>query len=243
MEGKKYFLAILGLFLIFNGMASNKDKIYEAYISGDMQKWKTVIDHMQRQTNNSPEFLIELVNYQYGFIGWCIGMEKNSEAKKYIERAENNLEKLEKQDFSPSEISAYRSAIYGFKIGISPIKAPILGPKSVNYSKFAMEQDESNPMGYIQYGNSQFYMPTIFGGSKKEALKYFNKALELMEAKPSYSEKNWNYLSLLTIIAQSYEAINDKKNAERTYKKILNIEPDFDYVKNKFQTDFYNDSK
>lgn len=238
MERKKYIIIGFSMLLTLNCWASNKEKIYEAYISGNMEKWKTVLNQMQQKNENSSEFLIELVNYQYGYTGWCIGKDKNREAKQIIKLAEENLEKLEDKNYSPSEINAYKSAFYGFKLGLAPLKAPILGPKSLNHSKLAMEQDSTNPMGYIQYGNSQFYMPPVFGGSKKEAVEYFQKALNLMEKENAKANNNWNYLSLMTLIAQSYEEMNEYEKADATYKKILKIEPHFTYVKNELYPEF-----
>lgn len=238
MERKKYFIVIFGLVLALNGFSSNREKIYEAYIRSDMQTWKAVIDQMQQESNGLPATLIELVNYQYGYIGWCIGESKTTEAKKYLDLAEKNLQSLEKQNYSPSAINAYKSAFYGFKIGISPIKAPIIGPQSVNHAKRSMELDKTNPMGFIQYGNSQYYMPAIFGGSKKEAVAYFENALKLMESDTLQIRKNWNYLSLLTLIAQSYEEMNELTKAGEFYKKILSTDPRFEYVKDKLYPEF-----
>ncbi len=203
-----------------------------------MGKWKNTIDQMQNEAENSGEFLIELVNYQYGYVGWCIGEDKNGEAKQIMSLAEDNLKKLENMNYAPSDINAYKSAFYGFKIGLSPIKAPVLGPRSINHAKLSVEQDENNPMGYIQYGNAQFYMPAVFGGSKKEAVEYFEKALDLMRRSSSMTINNWNYLSLLTLIAQSYEMMNEWEKAESTYKTILESEPRFTYVKDELYPDF-----
>jgi len=92
-------------------------------------------------------------------------------------------------------------------------------------------QNPQNPMGYIQYGNSQFYMPPIFGGSKKEAVEHFIKAEKLMEKDKSKTENDWNYLSLLALIGQSYFAMEDYTNAKIYYDKALTVEPNFLWVK------------
>jgi tetratricopeptide (TPR) repeat protein len=87
-------------------------------------------------------------------------------------------------------------------------------------------------MGYIQNGNSQFYMPPVFGGSKTEAVAHFKKAEILMESNKAQLVNDWNYLSLLALIGQSYFAMEDYKNAKIYYEKALNVEPNFLYVKN-----------
>jgi tetratricopeptide (TPR) repeat protein len=123
------------------------------------------------------------------------------------------------------------------------MKAPFIGPKSVKYSKLSMEQNPQNPMGYIQYGNSQFYMPPVFGGSKSEAIEYFKKAEKLMEKDKVKIENNWNYLSLLALIGQSYFAMDDYKNAKIYYEKALAVESNFLYVKNELLPDLIEKMK
>ncbi len=231
MERKKnYIVTIVFLLSVFVAKPAYKTQIYNAYISNRMNDWQATIDKMEENRETNTEFLLQLINYQYGFIAWCIGNEKNETAEKYLKLAERNLEWLEKSKVSAATINAYKSAFYGFKIGLSPIKAPFLGPKSVNHSKLSMELDPSNPLGYIQYGNAQFYMPPVFGGSKKEALKHFLKALKLMEAGNDISE-NWNYLSLLALIGQSFEKTGQPAKAKMFYEKALTTEPGFLFVK------------
>ena len=235
MERQKYIfmIAILILTSVSPVWASSyKSKIYDAYISNNMAKWKTIIDEMENSKSKDKVFLMELVNFQYGYIGYCIGAEKMDEAEKYLDLAEENLEKAEKSGVDASEISAYKSAFYGYEIGMNKMKAPFIGPKSVKYSKLSMEQNPQNPMGYIQYGNSQFYMPPVFGGSKAEAVEHFKKAEKLMEKDNAKIENDWNYLSLLALIGQSYFAMEDYKNAKIYYEKALKVEPKFMYVKN-----------
>ena len=118
------------------------------------------------------------------------------------------------------------------------MKAPFLGPKSINAAKQSMEENSANPYGFIQYANAQFYMPPIFGGSKKEALKYYLQAQNIMEEDTIELHKNWNYLSLLTNMAEAYTEIKEYENAEKYYKQILKIEPNFLWVKDELYPNF-----
>jgi tetratricopeptide (TPR) repeat protein len=209
--------------------SSYQKRIYNAYISNNMNSWKAVIDEMEDTKKVDLEFLTELVNYQYGYIGYCLGKENTDEAKKYLALAQNNLKKLEKAGAEESVINAYKSAFYGYSIGLNKMKAPFLGPKSIKHSRLAIEQNPNNPMGYIQYGNSQFYMPPVFGGSKQEAIEYFKKAEQLIE-KGNYTN-DCNYLSLMALIGQSYAITEEYKNAKAYYNKALQVEPEFLWVK------------
>lgn len=234
MERQKYIVIIT--ILLFSAISpvwatSYKNRIYEAYISNNMPKWKTIIDEMENLKRTDADFLMELVNFQYGYIGYCVGTEKIDEAEIYIELAEKNLSILEKKGTEISQINAYKSAFYAYEIGMNKLKIPFFGPKSIKYSKLSMEQNPQNPMGYIQYGNSQFYMPPAFGGSKKEAVKHFLKAEKLMSTNKINIENDWNYLSVLALIGQSYFAMEDYNNARIYFEKALKVEPDFLLIK------------
>lgn len=238
MERKNYL--ILNVWFLFGFLsiyASNKTEIYKAYISNDMNLWKKTIDEMNPQKSKSNDFRLELLNYQYGYIAWCIGNKKSETAESYIELGEKNIQVLEKTNGYASLVSSYKSAFYGYKIGLNKLKAPFIGPKSVECAKLAMKQDTSNPYAYIQYANSQFYMPAVFGGSKKLALDYYLKAKSLMEQNPKETIEDWNYLSLLSMIAKTYTELKDFNQAKSYYEKILKIEPDFLWVKNELYPD------
>ena len=240
MERTKYSLIILLLALSFHSLnAQYKTAIYDAYISNKMNSWKSIIDKMQHEPNKTDPALLELINYQYGYIGWCIGNNEKKQAKVYLKLAEDNLAILEKKSFNPSYIQGYKSAFYGFSIGLNKLKAPFNGPKSVDAAKLAM-QDASNPFGFIQYGNAQFYMPPVFGGSKTEAVAYFKKAQAIMEKDPQYANNNWNYLSLLVIMADAYTEMKEYDKADEYYKQILTIEPKFLWVKDELYPNFKN---
>jgi hypothetical protein len=221
--------------LLLNGgylAASLKQDIYQAYISNNMIQWKLAMDRLNLQQNKDNATLLELINYQYGYIGWCMGSDQDDLAETYLDLADLNIAMLEKQKYNLSMLNAYKSAFYGYRIGLSPFQAPFIGPKSMDCAKKAVELDSSNPYGYIQLGNAEFYMPAVFGGSKQLALSYFQKAVTLMEQHPEAIADDWNYLSLLTMVAKSYEQLDKLTMAKLTYEKILKQEPAFLWVKN-----------
>lgn len=236
----KYILHTLLLVAAFStdALANNeKSVIYNAYISNDMKTWRQTIDIMNAEHSKTNERNAALLNYEYGYIGWCIGAKKQAEAKQIIARAEKRIDFLEKNNYQPALLAAYKSAFWGFQIGLNRVKAPLYGNRSISEAKKAVRLDPKNPLGYTQLGNIDYYMPPVFGGSKSKALEYFLKAETLMRQSPDY-KTDWNYLSLLTQIAQGYEALKDYPNAEMYYKKILAIAPDFTWVKNELYPQF-----
>jgi hypothetical protein len=233
MERTKHRI-ILFLLMVFCSselFASYRSEVYSAYINNKMDLWKNVIDRMDQVHDKSNEFILELVNYQYGYIGYCLGYDRKNEAKKYLALAQKNIDLLEKQNYRLSLVNAYNAAFCGFRIGINILSVPQNGFKSIEYAKKAIELDDENYLGYVQYGNIQFYMPRTFGGSKEEGLTYYNRAREILEKDKNGLNDDWNYLSVLLLIGQSYAYLEEFTSAKRVYDYILRREPDFTYVR------------
>lgn len=232
MEGKKHWMILFFLLFSLSMKASYRSEIYSAYISNRMHLWKSVIDRMDKIPDKNDELLLELINYQYGYIGYCLGIDRKQEARIYLAAAQRNLDILEMDKYNPVVINAYKSAFYGFRIGLNPMTAPLNGLKSIEYARYIVKSDPGFYLGFIQMGNIQFYMPSAFGGSKKEALSYYLKAKEILENDISELKENWNYLSLLTVIGQTYTYLKEYTSAQKIYDYILKIEPQFLYVRN-----------
>ncbi|WP_321346312.1 hypothetical protein [uncultured Draconibacterium sp.] len=239
MERKNNIIITLFLafFLSGSAFASTKEKIYQAYIGNHMDNWKAIIDSLEQNKTASTNYLSELVNYQYGYIGYCLGADKDKEARNYLELAEQNLEILENTNFNPALINAYKAAFWGFKIGLSPIKAPIYGRRSIKHADLSLEQNNELPFAHVQYGNAYFYMPAVFGGSKEVAIEHFLLAIEQMEASPEEIKSDWNYLSLLSLTGQSYVELNEYGKAQVIYEKALEFEPNFKWIKDELYPD------
>ena len=239
MERSKYWITIiLWGFIALNLKGSNKSDIYNSYIKSQMPVWKSTIDKINSSPGKSNDVIIELLNYQYGYIGWCLGNDRKDEAVIYLKLAEENVKLLEGKKFEPSMISGYKSALYGFRIALNKFSAPFIGPKSSDCAKQAMLLDPNQPFGFIQMGNVKYHSPSLMGGSKTDAISYYLKAKALMEKKESEIQGDWNYLNLLITIAQVYEAIDENVKAKLMYEEILKFEPGFTWVRDKLYPQF-----
>lgn len=233
MERKKYLLIVSLCFMHVLSFGQSNKTIYQSYITGDMTRWKNAMDSIEDVTNITNKEKLDLINYQYGYIAWCIEKEKIREAEKYINKSEKLITQLEQRRYSLSILYAYKAALIGFKIGISPYKAPFIGSESINLAKQAVTSDSTNTLGYIQLGNIAYYSPKMFGGSKKKAMLYYLKALKLMENDPNKRDYGWNYLNLLSNIINGYFELNQLEKANFYCLKTLSVEPNFEWVKNK----------
>lgn len=229
MERTKYILIALFVSFCVSVFGQTNTEIYKAYIQGNMVAWKA---HMDSYKANNNEQKLNLVNYQYGYIAYCIDQDKDDEAEKYLAKAETLLAELEKQQYKISMVNAYKSAFVGFKIGLSPYKAPFIGQESLDFANKAVAQDSTNYFAYVQLGNIAFYTPAIFGGSKTDAMKHYLKAFELIETNPNLHTNNWNYLNLLATIINAYYEMGKNEKAKTYCIKTKAIETNFDWVNN-----------
>jgi tetratricopeptide (TPR) repeat protein len=218
------------LLLTLQIKATYRSEVYSAYINNNMDLWRNVIEKMNTIPEKNNELLLELINYQYGYIGYCLGFDEKDEARELLQAAQKNLEILEDRKCSLSVINSYKSAFYGFRIALNPITAPVNGLKAIDCARTALKLDPEHYLGYVQMGNSKFFMPSTLGGSKKEALEYYLKAKELIEKTDTISG-DWNYMNLMIVIGQTYTYLKDYPSAKKIYEGILENEPGFLYVK------------
>lgn len=236
MERAKYLL--IGLLLLFNTTLFSTPReygkeIYNHFIKGDMVSWERVVKIMEAQLGGgvgSFDRNLELINYYYGLTGYLISQKKNRAALDYTNKGEKIIDRLLEKNPNNSTLLAYKAAYKGFRIGISNFKAVTLGAQSSNLSKRAIESDPLNVQALTERGNVLYYSPSMFGGDKKEGIRYYLRAVEQMERQGIHRD-NWQYLSLLTIVAKAYIETGDKLSAKAIYEKILQIEPGYSWVK------------
>lgn len=228
----KRTIFLVSLTLLLTGLSSwamsPKQSIYQAYVRADMQLWRMIIDSLHAEANKTMEQELELLNYEYGYIGWSISQKKKQVARTYLKRYEARLSRITRRETQGLR-SAYRSAYYGFEIGLNKAKAPFLGRKSVREAERSIELDPKSWLGYVQLGNIDYYKPSLFGGSKEEALKYYLKAEQLLLIHGA--DRDWNLLSLWAQIGLTYEALDKPQEAEIYYLKALDVEPQFKWVR------------
>ena len=244
MERKKYpLLILLGIIAMMlsnptdTAGNSNRQLIYQCYISGKLEGWRPVIRKLENKPEKTTDEKLELLNYYYGFTGYLIGQDKEDEAERMIEKADRLCENILKTSDHDATVYAYMGSFLGFRIGMNKFKALSLGPDSAEYIDKSIKLDPNNIQGYLEKGNASYHIPRALGGSKEEAILYYRKAIGIMEADQN-TRDNWLYLNALTFLAQAYDKSGKPSLAEATYKKILQIEPEFVYVRDELYPAF-----
>ncbi len=221
----KLFLIVLLGFPFLAAVAQKKDLTYyqcaffESYRVGNMAPWPGLIAEMEKVKFTDLAWQTEMVKAMYGLVGYQLGAKNKDLAKVYVNKADVYLDKLLKAYPRNSRLHSLSGAFYGYKIALAFYKAPFFGPKSMYHIEKSIELDPSEPGGYIEKANSLMYRPAAFGGDKKEALAYYQKALKLMEVSDN-QKCNWQEMLLRAFILKSLYETNQTADAEAFMKKM-----------------------
>lgn len=100
----------------------------------------------------------------------------SDQAEKYLDQADLLAPKN-------SEIYCLRSMIILSRIKVNQTARGMSGLLQAQQAlEAANAYDDKNPRVYFMLGQQAFNTPEVFGGSKENALRYFEKALALMDA-------------------------------------------------------------
>lgn len=209
-----------------------KQIFYKAYHTNNAQLWKAGIEQLKQSYEKSkdPEVLLELAQAEMGLVGTYMGGRQMDEAEETTDLAEEHLEKVIKELEKNSDGHALYAGILGFQIAFSPMKGMYLGSRSDKHIEKALSLEDSNPIAWYEKASSLYHTPSMFGGDVEKAVECFEKSVNLYEKDTDLS-LNWQYLDALVWLGQAYLKHEQKDNAISTFKKCLEIEPDFMWVK------------
>ncbi|WP_462319164.1 tetratricopeptide repeat protein [Marinilabilia sp.] len=237
MERKNHlilFSAIIFLLLSGpNGNSQNRDSLFfECYTTTRMDKWKQTMKQMAREREKGNyQQLFDVTLAWYGYIGYCLGNDREDEAEEYLESGWDFLEDLLEMPEADAAPYAIKSGFYGFEMALARYKTLILGPKSVSALKKAAEIDSTNVHYLVEKGNQMYYMPSLLGGDKAVALHHYKHAIEKMEKEETpYHRHHWFYINTLITLGLSYEKTDQIEMARETYLKIRRIAPQFKWL-------------
>ncbi|MFV0471209.1 MAG: tetratricopeptide repeat protein [Paludibacteraceae bacterium] len=213
---------------------------FEALTEGDYTKWEKAVLYIEKNKDLSKiENLEELIHCYYGLASALIARKMEKQASEVVKKGKKITENLLKKDPENALAMNYMGDFVGYEIAMNKMKAIILGKSCRKYLDKAYELEPDNPQILFDRGNSLYYPPKIFGGDKKEALKYYQQAIAALE-KQDKAKMNWVYLQLHVVQGHCYELLGNDSLAEKSYLKVLRISPDFHVVKNELYPNLKN---
>lgn len=233
----KNHMIICLLFLAFAGNAQSfQDVQYQAYLSGDqaLTLWKQAVTICQaavdKNTGND-SVLFNLTLAQYGVMNATMRTKDEDTFDAYYDKAIDHIKPIIDRNKKWGDPMALQSAMYGLKMGFSPMQGMVLGSKSSSLVEKATKLSPDSPFVWKVYATSKYFTPEMFGGDLDEAIDAYKKSIQLFETK-AMTKTNWHYLDALAFLGQAYIKKGNKTEAVATLEKALKAEPGFGWVKN-----------
>jgi len=220
-------------------ISQNKENIYSAYVTGDLQLWIEIINDLEESWNNTMDFerLEELVMAQYGYIAFCLKEDEKEEGRSVLISANNNLQILMSYYPERADLIALKAAFTGFEMGFNPLKAIFLASRAKELTGNAYNMDKDNIICISVKANQLNFTPPIFGGSTEESIPYYNMIISKYNSGEENKYMEWRYINTLVILAQSYEKLELYNKACSTYEIIIAEDPEISWIKNKLYPD------
>jgi tetratricopeptide (TPR) repeat protein len=218
-------------------MAQELDKtMYEAYLINDnrIAKWEEVwkvANSKYATTPNHRQEGLQNALVGLGLLNATMSNQNEDVFDDYYDLEVALLEKLIATDKKWAEPLAILSAVYGLKMGYSPMQGMFLGPKSSSLIEKAIKLSPSSPLVWKVQANSKFFTPEMFGGDLKESIAAYEKCIALYESKPDELKSNWMYLDALAFYGQACLKNGETGKSIATFEKALKTEPQFGWVK------------
>lgn len=223
--------------MLLQAQSPSAELEYKAYLSNEnsLATWKQAVNVNQVAFDKDPKndsLRYNLALAQFGLMNATLRTKDEDTFDEYYDKALKHIETLIDKNKKWSEPPALLSALYGIKMGYSPMQGMFLGSKSNSLVSKAKQLNPNSPFAWKVYANSKYFTPETFGGDLDEAITAYKKSIQLYEATPTQLKNNWFYLDALAFLGQAYVKKNNKEEAIATYEKALKAEPNFGWVKN-----------
>ena len=210
-----------------------KATAFNLFLNGKMSQWPWVINKMLADPKlQNTEGQLEILTYYYGLVGHLMDVGQKKQASENLRKANDLAIKLYKTNPDNPLLLGLMSNLTGFQIALSPLKATTLAKGMMNKAKKSIAKGPNDPYVNILYSNILFYMPGRFGGDTEKALQGYKKALQTMEADPELKKNNWMYIQLMVTIGVVEEKRENYVEAQKMYRKVLELYPEYAHVKN-----------
>lgn len=210
--------------------------MYKAYLSDQPapDAWKSAIAVRKESLKAAPQdrqlqFHVALA--QFGLLSSTMRKRDEDLFDEYYDETEDILKSISSEDKKWGEPMALLSAVYGLKMGYSPMQGIFLGSKSNSLVEKAKKLSPTSPLVWKVAANAKFFTPEMWGGDLAEAIEGYEACIKYYEAKPETLKFNWMYLDALAFMGQAYMKNGENGKAIAAYEKALRQEPEFGWVK------------
>ena len=158
---------------------------------------------------------------------------ESKDPSEHLNAAVEHLKKATEIDPQAAEAYSLLSSVYGWQIGLSPMKTMLLGPRVGKAAQKAKQLAPDNPRVVLSAAISDFNTPKMFGGNKEKGLQGFQRAAELFaqEEPTDPIQPVWGHREAYAWLGIAYQNQGELESARAAFEKALEIDPDFGWVK------------
>ncbi|MBA4406625.1 hypothetical protein C0389_05065 [bacterium] len=213
----------------------NLQKIQPAYFQNDVKLFMEVHSFLERLIEIEPAN--DLAKYYLAYVEYRLYASKqatnNPFVEKFYEPAVKTCKELIDAGKMIDEIKTILAALYLMRLANNPMEAMALSPQIHTLLGEAEAVNPSNPRIHIIRGIMVMNTPPMFGGSVEKGMESFNKAISLFESNKSEKSNlpNWGYEESQVWLGIGYQKMNNKEKAKEIFTKVLELQPDFGWVK------------
>ncbi|MFK7886048.1 MAG: hypothetical protein AB8G16_04210 [Gammaproteobacteria bacterium] len=217
------FLKPLALILVLSCMAPAEA------LSVDTVEYASVRNDLDGLVALRSELTANTASYNAAFLEFRIGVAANANgegkiAKKSLKNSAKILKKALKESPDSVPHMALLANVYGMQIGVSPMKGPLLGGKAQRLAERATQLEPGNAQTMLIRGISSFNTPSMWGGSKKDALKWLDQAITAFERGAT---TGWGAAEAHVWRALTLDALERRAEAIDALNVALSVEPDY----------------
>ncbi len=213
----------------------NVQKIHTAYFQNDVKLFMEVHSFLERLIEVEPAN--DLAKYYLAYVEYRLYASKqatnNSFVEKFYEPAVKICKEIIEAGKMVDEVKTILAALYIMRLGSNQMEAMALSPQIHTLLGEAETVNPTNPRIHIVRGIMVLNTPPMFGGSVDKGMESFNKAISLFESNKIEKSilPNWGYEESQVWLGIGYQRINNKEKAKEIFTKVLELQPDFGWVK------------
>lgn len=200
------------------------EQLFDAYLHGDMDVWRSYIDQSDWEMIDDNE-RTRVLYYEYGYCGALMTIGKDY-AMPYVQQFGEHIAAMQYK-LPEAMWHVYKSAhsTYMMALTMRHIRGHL---QDIFYhSAQALAVDSTLPLSWGIRANVHFYAPRLVGGNKRMAETEYEHADSIFTAQAEQHACNWAYAAQAYALAQCYVYNNKRDKAVAYTRTILKRWPAF----------------
>lgn len=223
MRALKTMSILMVLTCVLSAHALSVKDVEHASLRNDLDRLTALRAEAEQQDDT---FVAAFLEYRIGIAANVA--EDPKLAKRSLKRSAKILRSSLKDQPDSVPHLTLLAHVYGMQIGMNPMKGMTLGPKQHALIERAVEIDPDNAHTLMVKGVSDFNTPSMFGGSKSDALAMLDRAIKAFDATP---DAEWGVAEAWVWRALTLDAMERRADAVEALNTALSLEPDYAWAR------------